>query len=273
MKKYLSILALMLCTCLLLIGCETNPSTSDSGADTTNSGAQIQQILDRGKLIVGCKTDVPNLSYFDETTQTWSGLEIELAYRIAGELFGMSAEEAKAQDKVQFQGVTVDNREDYLENGTIDCLLATYTITEERKKNFAFSNSYYTDYIGIMVKKTQKDSNSLGGTGISSIRDLDGKYIGVPRKATTRSTFINYLEHMEDANINPIFCEFESYAQLFDALGKGNIDAMAVDVSILNGYLNSSTTILPDRFGAQHYGAAVKKENIGLLDFINRAIE
>ncbi|MCM1273567.1 MAG: adhesin, partial [Clostridium sp.] len=55
-------------------------------------------------------------------------------------------------------------------------------------------------------------------------------------------------------------------------LKEGNIDVMSVDVSILNGYVDNTTVILGDRFGGQHYGAAVKKENVRLLEFINQAI-
>ena len=53
----------------------------------------LDDIQKRGKLVVGCKMDVPDLSCYDEETDTWSGLEIELAYRTAAELFGVSYRE------------------------------------------------------------------------------------------------------------------------------------------------------------------------------------
>lgn len=171
-----------------------------------------------------------------------------------------------------FEGVTVADREEKLENGEVDCLFATYTITDERGKRFAFSDSYYTDYIGLMVKTSGSNPNSLGTSDIKSIADLDGKYIGVPRNATTRDAFLNYIEMMNSIKVTPIFCEYASYDVLLQALKDGNIDVMAVDVSILNGYLDSSTVILNDRFGGQHYGAAVKRENVRLLDAVNEAI-
>ena len=70
----------------------------------------------------------------------------------------------------------------------------------------------------------------------------------------------------------PIFMEYESYEALFRALKRGDIDVMAVDVSILNGYLDKSTKILGDRFGGQRYGAAVRKENAPLLEYLNQAL-
>lgn len=171
------------------------------------------------------------------------------------------------------QGVAVADREERLESNDIDLMLATYTITDERKEKFAISNSYYTDQIGIMVKDGGNDSESLGKQGISSISDLDGKYIGVPRNATTRADFLSYLDTMNTIKVSPIFCEYESYEVLYTALMKGNIDAMAVDVSILNGYDTASTKILNARFASQSYGAAAKLENQMLIDVANEVIE
>ncbi len=232
----------------------------------------IEDIKEKGKLVVGCKTDVPGLSYYEKDSDSWSGIEIELSYKTAASIFEVSPEEAKTKKLVEFVGVTVEDREEILESGKIDCMLATYTITKERAEKFALSDSYYTDYIGLMVKTSGDNPNSLGSNEIRSIADLDGKYIGVPRNATTRETFTNYINTMNSIKVHPIFCEFGSYEQLFKALKKGNIDVMSVDVSILNGYVDKSTKILNDRFGGQHYGAAVKKENAALLDYINEAI-
>jgi putative glutamine transport system substrate-binding protein len=217
--------------------------------------------------------DVPDLGFYDSETDTWSGLETELAWQTAADLFEVSVEEAKEKKLVHFVGVTVADREDKLEAGEVDCLFATYTITKERAERFALSNSYFTDYIGLMVKTSGEDSNSVGSSDIKSIANLDGKYIGVPRNATTREDFLNYINTMNTITISPIFCEYDSYETLYKALMDGNIDVMSVDVSILNGYKTSKTKILPDRFAGQNYGAAVTKENALLMDVINQAIE
>ncbi len=271
----------ILCSLLLVLlaGCgagrtDGTPSKQEKeAADAVKINEDyINEIKDRGYLIIGCKTDVPGLSYYDEKAKNWSGLEVELAYRTAANVFEVSVDEAKEQGLVQLVGVTVADREEKLENGEVDCLLATYTITEERARRFAFSDSYYTDYIGLMVLNSGDNPNSLGTSDIRSIADLDGKYVGVSRNATTRETFLDYIGTMNSLKVTPIFFEYADYPALFDALQAGSIDVMAVDVSILNGYADNSTAILNDRFGGQHYGAAVRKENAKLLDAVNKAI-
>ncbi len=275
------ILCILLC-CMLccLSGCGTAQKEPDKQEDMPVKAEDVpemnegflDEIRERGYLNAGCKTDVPGLSFYDEETDVWSGLEVELAYQTAANIFDVTIDEAKKQNLVKFIGVTVADREEKLENREADCLFATYTITEERKQKFAFSESYYTDYIGLMVKTAGENPNSLGSSEIRSIADLDGKKIGVAKNATTRKAFLNYMDTMNSVKTAPLFFEYKSYEALFSALKKGDIDVMAVDVSILNGYADSSAKILSDRFGGQRYGAAVRKENAALLEYVNQAI-
>jgi len=275
-RRLLLLACVLIYCCFIMTACEkssaTNTSSGNGSVNIVVDENYINDIKSRGYIVVGCKADVPDFGYYDEDSGTYSGMEIELAYKTAAKIFGVTVDEAKSGEMVKFVPVTVDDREDKLESGEVDILFATYTITDERRQRFALSDSYYTDYIGMMVLKTATDSNSLGYSGIKSVADIDGKYIGVPRKATTRDEFMKYISTMNTISVNPIFCELQSYEQLFAALKKGNIDVMAVDVSILNGYVDEETEILPERFGGQNYGAAVKKENTAIMPYINDAI-
>ncbi|MCQ2417815.1 MAG: transporter substrate-binding domain-containing protein [Oscillospiraceae bacterium] len=260
----------LISSALLLTGCAA--AAEKPVNDVTVNENIIQEIRDRGQLRVGCKTDVPGLSLYQPETGEWSGIETDIAYQIAAVLFEVSPEDAVANRLVDFRSVTVADRETMLENQEIDCMLATYTITSERQQKYALSDSYYTSYIGMMVRDFPEDADSLGSQEIHSVADLDGKYIGVPRNATTRGDFLSYLEMTGSIQVTPIFCEYESYNILYNALKNGNIDVMAVDTVILEGYDDDDTRILNDRFAAQHYGAAVLKENTPLIPLINQAI-
>lgn len=257
-------------------GCSAEQEKSSSEAAESISAEINERFIDdikaRGYLVAGCKTDVPGLSLYDSEKDSWSGLETDIAYRTAGLIFGVSPQKAREENLVHFIGVKVADREEILESGEADCLLATYTITDERKEKYALSDSYYTSYIGIMVRDYPEDNDSLGSSGIDSIADLDGKYIGVPLNSTTRKDFLYYLDMMNTIKVTPVFCEYEGYEILHKALLDGNIDAFAVDESILKGYDDDKVKILSERFGAQHYGAAVLKKNIRLMEYLNDAI-
>lgn len=82
------------------------------------------------------------------------------------------------QELVEFTDVTPKTRGPLIDNGQLDVVAATYTITDERKKSWDFSTPYRTDYVGLMVKKR---------SGFTSIEDLDGKVIGVSRALPRRA--------------------------------------------------------------------------------------
>lgn len=246
----------------------TNDTTSEQSATESNTAsgegdaAEIQKIIDRGVLKVGCKTDIPNFSLQNTATGEYEGFEDDLAYEIAGEIFGVSADEAKEKKLVEFQGVTAKTRGPLLENGEIDLVIATFTITEERKETYNFSTPYYTDAVGLLVNKD---------SGISSIEDLDGKIIGVAQAATSKDGFLAYVEEKGLA-VKPEFQEFDGYPALAQALATKQIDAFCVDRAILSGYVNDGNMILEDRFAEQNYGVASAKEKTALASLVEEKI-
>lgn len=122
-------------------------TASKTFADT--SSEQIKKIQDAGVLKVGVKQDVPNFGYYSADSGKYEGMEVDLAKKIAKKL-GV---------KVAYTAVTAQTREALLDNGQIDILIATYTITDERKASFAISNPYYYDEVGFLVNKAKKLQN------------------------------------------------------------------------------------------------------------------
>ena len=244
----------------------TTAAASEAAADTTAASgdvsADVQKIVDRGVLKVGCKSDVPNFSLQNTATGEYEGFEDDLAYNIAGEIFGCTPEEAKDKKLVEFQGVTAKTRGPLLENGEIDLVIATFTITDERKETYNFSTPYYTDAVGLLVNND---------SGIESIEDLDGKIIGVAQSSTTKDGFKAYVEE-KGLNVNPEFQEFDGYPALAQALATKQIDCFSVDRAILSGYVNDSNHILDDRFSEQEYGVASAKENTGLAELVDEKV-
>ncbi|MDA8441729.1 MAG: transporter substrate-binding domain-containing protein, partial [Peptococcaceae bacterium] len=134
------------------------------------------------------------------------------------------------------------------------------TITDERKKSYNFSEPYYTDGVGLLVKKS---------AGFTGLKDMNGKTIGVAQSATSKKAI---QAEADKLGIKVNFLEFSTYPEIKAALDSGRVDAFSVDGSILQGYLDDSTQILPDRFSPQDYGIASKKGNDGLAKIVNDTI-
>ncbi len=271
MKKMLS-LALTLAMVASITACVSKPETTTTAAETTKAGetakagdgaaADVQKIIDRGTLKVGCKSDIPKFSLQNTATGEYEGFEDDIAYEIAGKIFGCTADEAKEKKLVAFQGVTAKTRGPLLENGEIDLVIATFTITDERKETYNFSTPYYTDAVGLLVNKD---------SGITSIEGLDGKIVGIAQSANTKEMTLKYIDE-KGLKVKPQFQEFDGYPALAQALATKQIDCFSVDRAILSGYVNDKNHILEDRFAEQDYGVASAKENTGLAALVEEKV-
>lgn len=217
------------------------------------TGALAGCTADTDVLRVGTKIDVPGFGFQNPETGNIEGMEVDIARELAKRIKG-------SPDALQVTGVNVTTRGAMLDNGTLDATLATFTITEARKKSYNFSRPYYTDHIGVLVKKS---------SGITDLRDLDGKTVGVALSATTREKL---AAAGDELGIHMNFAEYSTYPEIKIALVTGRVDAFSVDRSILNGYVDGSTMLLDTQFAPQEYGVATKKSNTALADRIDAAI-
>ncbi|KUJ30334.1 adhesin [Christensenella hongkongensis] len=202
---------------------------------------------------VGVKIDVPRFGYQSPETGQIEGFEVDVAKELAKEITG-------SEDNLRLTGVNVTTRGAMLDNGSLDAALSTFTITDSRKKSYHFSQPYYTDHIGVLVKKD---------SGIKSFKDLDGKTIGVAQSATTKEKL---QAAADEEGITLKFNEYATYPEIKIALVAGRIDAFSVDESILAGYVDSTTELLDEQFSPQEYGVASALGNDELAAEIDRVI-
>ena len=146
---------------------EASQETPLAAASADESvAADVQAIVDRGVLRVGVKNAVVGFGYEDPLTGEYTGMEIELAKALADKL-GVD---------VEFTAVTAATRTELLDSGDIDCVLATFTITDERKESWDFTTPYYTDYVSVLVEDSK---------GIKTLDDLADATVGVSSGSTS----------------------------------------------------------------------------------------
>ncbi|MDQ8819748.1 transporter substrate-binding domain-containing protein [Streptococcus ruminantium] len=219
--------------------------------DNLSTNNQVQTIIDRGVLRVGVKQDVPNFGYKNPDTGKFEGMEIDIAQKIADKL-GVG---------IEFTPVTAQTRGPLLDNGQVDIVIATFTITEERKLLYNFTSPYYTDAVGFLVNKD---------SGIKNFGDLDGKTIGVAQGSITRKLITNLAEKYK---ISVNFAELGSYPELSVSLRARRTDAFSVDQSILSGYISSKSELMDFSFSASDYGIVTKLSNKDLNNYLNGLIK
>lgn len=270
MKKRNAILSSVLAGAMLLSlsacgGADSSSSSAAAGGDSSAAatgeaagealGADTQAIVDRGVLRVGVKNAVVGFGYQDPATGEYSGMEIELAKKLAEQL-GVD---------VEFTTVTAATRTELLDSGDIDCVLATFTITDERKESWDFTTPYYTDYVTVLVEDAD---------GITSLADLQGKVVGVSSGSTSARSLVEAMIEggvIEGTGFSAdtfdpatwtdgvTFQQFDDYPAISTALSAGTVDAFCVDKSILAVYKTEGRSYIDDQFAPQEYGIATKK--------------
>ncbi|MDE7481668.1 transporter substrate-binding domain-containing protein, partial [Streptococcus agalactiae] len=120
--------------------------------------------------------------------------------------------------------------------------------------------AYYHDEIGFLVRKNSH---------IKTIKELDGKHIGVAQGATTKG---NLEKYAKEHKLKFSYAQLGSFPELAISLYANRIDAFSVDKSILSGYLSPHTTILKEGFNTQEYGIATSKQDKVLIPYVNKLL-
>lgn len=231
-----------------------SPSSAES-ASAGEVGADTQAIIDRGVLRVGVKNAVIGFGYQDPATGTYTGLEIDLAQKLADQL-GVD---------IEYTTVTAATRTELLDSGDIDCVMATFTITEERRQSWDFTTAYYTDYVTVLVQDS---------SGITTLADLKDKKVGVSSGSTSARALTAAMiedgaipgDGFDEQTFDPStwtsgvsFQQYDDYPSISTALSAGQVDAFCVDKSILAVYKTEGRSYIDAEFSPQEYGIATKK--------------
>ncbi len=263
MKKFLA-LALSVAMLASLTACGSGSSTPETTAapeteavaetEAPEFGEATQAIIDRGVLRVGVKDAVEGFGLLDLLTGEYSGMEIDIAQMIADYL-GV---------ELECTTVTAATRGELLDSGDIDCVFATFTITDERRNSWDFTSPYYTDHVTVLV---QDDS------GFYSLEDMLGAVVGVSSGSTSAKSLVEACidadlidaEEYDADTFDPAtwntyvsFKQYEDYPAISTALTAGEVDAFCVDKSILAIYNTSDRHYIDDEFAPQQYGGATK---------------
>ena len=258
---------LLLTVALMGAACGSDDSPTVEGGGTTDSTAQprfaagttMAALAAKGKIVVGTKFDQPGLGQKNPTNNKVEGFDVEIAKLIAAEIFGVDADDLG--DKIEFKESTTPNRELFIENGTVDIVVATYTINDARKQRIDFAGPYYVAGQDIMVKADNTD--------IKGVDTLAGKKVCSVLNSTPA---MRIKEKAPEAELT----ELETYSLCKDGLLDGRYDAVSTDNSILLGFVDKDPTALKlvgNRFSDEPYGVGLDRGDDAFRTFINDRLE
>jgi ABC-type amino acid transport substrate-binding protein len=232
---------------LLFVSCFVSLVLSVEGIAGT-----LQDVKKRGKLTVGVKTDYPPFGFLDKKGIN-RGFDIDIAKALSKELFGN-------EEAIQFVPVTSENRIAFLNSKKIDIIVATLTITEDRKKEIDFSIPYFITAQLILVQ---------GDSKITKYEDLAGKKVATIRGSTGDIAIKELVPTAERIR-------FERNFEALQALKERRVEAFVQDFILLYNLLQKNrglkmASLQP--FRPARYGLAVRKGDKEWLDFVNTTLE
>ncbi|MFU8947644.1 glutamate ABC transporter substrate-binding protein [Mycetocola zhadangensis] len=209
----------------------------------------MAKIKERGKLIVAEALDAPLLSQQDPSNpDNVEGFDADLAKLLAIYILG--------EPNVEIIPPASETREALLQNGTVDVVFNTYTITEERAEQVSFAGPYLESGLAVAVKSDNKD--------INGIEDLEGKtvIVGANTPAVTAVP-----EEQPTATI----VSFATDPQAMQALKQGRGDAYVQDFTLLasNAASDSAIKVVGQPFTTEAYGIGLKHDDADFKNFIN----
>lgn len=244
MKKRIGTILALLLVLVSLSACRGKSVTEQDIAKTS---------IEKNQIVWGVKYDTRLFGLMDIATGEVRGFDIDIARKITEKLLGRDG-------NAIFVEVTSKTRIPLLKNGNIDAIVATMTISEERKKQVDFSDVYFDAGQSLLVKK---------GGSIKSVDDLSAENTVLAVKGSTSAA--NIREHAPDAKI----LELENYSEAFTALQSGQGDVMTTDNAILLGMAsaNNEYELVGGTFTEEPYGIAINKGQENFLNEVNQALK
>jgi glutamate transport system substrate-binding protein len=187
---------------------------ADNASDSFDDGTRMKELADAGTIKVGVKFDQPGLGFKDAASDIPTGFDVEMAKILVASL-GIDPEDTS---KVDYVETISDNREPFLEDGTVDIVLASYSITDDRRKVVGQAGPYLVTGQQLLVPE---DSD------VESPADLAGKEVC----SVTGSTS---LDNAKSEGMKPV--GFDTYSECVEKVLDGTVEAMTTDGTILAGY-------------------------------------
>lgn len=228
---------------LLIAACVFSLAACGSKKEETESKEESGKESDT--LVMATNAEFPPYEYYEGDEVV--GIDAEIAQAIAEEL-GMT---------LKIEDMAFDSIIPAVTSGKADFGAAGMTVTEDRKKNVDFTDTYAKATQVIIVKE---DSDIAGPD------DLTGKKIGV-QLGTTGDI---YAGDIEDAEVEQYNKGFEAV----QALTQGKIDAVVIDGEPAKEFVAQAEglKILDEAFTEEEYAIAVAKGNDDLREKINDAL-
>ena len=256
MKKILASL-MMVGLIFCLGGCNVpwmKQKTEKTKATKVIQADKVEGTMKGMKLKVGVSNDMAPFSYYDSEQKKITGFDIDLLDKLS-EYLGFEYE---------LYPMNMKKLEQKIKNKELDLAIAGISITDERQREFSFTDTYYETYLQIVVRKDSQ---------ITDRKEITEKKVGVVEGTSSAQYAEDYLS--EDNKIT----YYKNITKVWNDLEKGTIDATIYDTTGIQNYMkehadNTNLSVLNEQLNSEesNYGIMFVK-GYKYLDQFNVALQ
>ena len=229
----------------------SNPPVAEKpsfAADTT-----MAKLSSAGKIVIGTKFDQPLFGQKGLDGKP-IGFDVEIGKLIAAKL-GIPA------DKIEWVETVSANREQFIKQGKVDMIVATYTINDKRKTEVDFAGPYYEAGQALMVNKDN--------TSVTKPEDVKGKNVCSVTGSTPAATIVE--------KYGAVLVPAATYSACLEPLRNKQVEAITTDNVILAGFVAKEPDAFKlasdQTFTKEPYGIGLKKDDTAFRMWINDQLE
>ncbi|MEU0002790.1 glutamate ABC transporter substrate-binding protein [Streptomyces sp. NPDC006314] len=246
-------------------GCKDSEAQKQTLAPSGADGPTIDAIKARTgakrKLIVGVDQNGYHWGYRDPNTEgaELEGFDIDLVHKIAQDILG-------DPDAVQFKAIPTSQRIPAIQDGRVDMVVRTMTITCDRLSQVAFSAPYFKTGQQVLAPKSaavtgyddslahKKVCTAAGSTAYTKL-DADRRTGELPASTDISTTVPNQLDCLVRLQL-------------------GEVDAVVTDGALAASQAAQDPTVelKGEAFTTEYYGVAMKKDAADLVRRVNHIL-
>ncbi len=203
-------------------------------------------------LVIGVNKDQPGLGF--RSNGVYQGFDIDVARYVAGRL-GVD------EKNITFRAITSGEREDALRKGTVDLVVASYSITPERKTKVGFAGPYYVAHQDTLVRRSDG--------AVKNVRDLAG------RRLCQVTGSVSWKRVVQERKVAARLVPASSYGECLTKLTGGQVDAISTDDLILAGFAaqqGNAVRFVNAPFSDERYGVGIRQEDVSGCEDVNKGI-